>query len=634
MPRRSVDLELGSSRSGAERPRPATFDTTDHNTLMPHLVASQAAAFPNRLAVAAGSQLLTYREFDERANQIGHLLRSMGVGPDTLVGVCMDRSAALILAELGILKSGGTYVPLDPSYPQERLAYILNDAQPSILITQQRLADRVPAGKWRTIMLDTDASQIEHHSIASAENDARPENLAYVIYTSGSTGRPKGAQISHKNLLNLIFWHQRAFDVKPTDRASQIASPGFDAAVWETWPYLAVGASLHLPQDAIRTEPMALRDWLLSQSITIAFVPTPLAEHLIVLEWPTGCALRTLLTGADVLHNYPPVDLPFTLVNNYGPTECTVVTTSCTISPNGSHDVLPPIGRPISNVEIYILDERLRQVPIGVPGEIYIGGANVGRGYWNSPELTAAKFIANPFGSSSNGHLYRTGDLARFLPDGQISFLGRIDDQIKIRGYRIEPNEIVALLNEYPGVRTSAVVPRQRGTDRHLIAYLVLGPGFPLAASSLQDFLRQRLPEYMIPRVFVRLESMPLTVNGKVDKAMLPEPDTKNVIASRELAAPRTILERRLVEILVKLLGVTEMDVEDNFFLRGGHSLLAAQLIGSVRDTFGTELSLRTIFDSPTPAQLSAEIEKRLLARVDVMTAEEVRVALAESESI
>jgi amino acid adenylation domain-containing protein len=602
--------------------------------LLPELVAARSAEAPNDTALVAEEETVTYGELQRRADQISRILRYWGVGPDTLVGLCVERSAALVIAALGILQSGGTYVPMDPAYPQERLAYMLNDAQPAVVVTDQRVSRRLPAGKWRTLQLDVDLPQVAH-SVSAAECSVRSENLAYVIYTSGSTGRPKGVQITHQNLLNLVLWHQREFNVSPNDRASQLASPGFDAAVWEVWPYLAAGASVHLVDDVIRTQPVALRDWLVSHGITIGFAPTPLAESMIALEWPPETALRVLLTGADTLHGYPPPNLPFALVNNYGPTECTVVATSCLVPAKehpAVHPVLPPIGRPISNVEIFILDEQLRPVPVGTTGEIYIGGAGLGRGYLNSPELTATKFVANPFEPKMSDRLYRTGDLARYLPDGQISFQGRTDDQVKIRGYRIEPNEIVASLNQHPSVHSSVVVARQGvGTEKYLVAYVVLNPGSQFAAPILRDFLYARLPEHMVPRAFVQLEAIPLNANGKVDTSRLLE--MKTTFVNSAVLAPHTVVEERLVKILAKLLNVGEVGVNENFFLLGGHSLLAAQLLASVRDVFGVELPLRTIFDSPTAAGLALQIENSLLNYVDSMTTEEVTKALADSQA-
>jgi amino acid adenylation domain-containing protein len=580
----------------------------------------------------AGDEVVTYGELGRRSNQIGNLLQAHGVGPDTLVGVCMERSAAMVVAALGVLKSGGAYVPMDPAYPQERLAVMLNDAQPPVLLTRRRLAQRLPKGPWRIIYVDAEEHEIADQSEKSPESAVGGENLAYVIYTSGSTGRPKGVQITHNSLANLVSWHQAAFGVQPADRASQVASPGFDAAVWELWPYLTAGASVHLADDATCGDPEALRNWLVRQRITITFAQTPLAERMVVLEWPPDTALRIMLTGADTLHRYPPASLPFKLVNNYGPTECTVVATSGQISSGERPDVQPPIGRPIANVRIYILDERQQQVPAGVPGEIYIGGAGVARGYLNAPQLTAEKFVPDPF--HPNGRIYKTGDLARYLPDGQIAFLGRIDEQIKIRGFRIEPSEIVTALDAHPSVLASTVETRVDSEgDRYLVAYVVFKANSELKAGELQEFLRQRLPGYMVPSVFVRLESLPMTANGKIDFAGLPAPSAKNRIADDAFVDPRNAVEQRLVAILAKLLGTDQVGVKDNFFLLGGHSLLGAQLMAEIRDAFGVGLSLRTVFDSPTAAGLSAEIEKTLLAKVDAMSPEEVRTALAESQA-
>jgi amino acid adenylation domain-containing protein len=604
------------------------------NVLVPELVAQRSLSGPNDLALVSGNQVLTYCELNRRAAQISGLLRSWGVGAGSLVALCVERSAAFVTAALGILQSGAAYVPMDPAYPGERLAFMLRDARPVALVTNQRLLTHLPSGGWRTVRLDADLPKIELHSAAPVACHATAEDLAYVIYTSGSTGRPKGVEITHKNLLNLVFWHQQEFDVGSHDRASQVASPGFDAAVWELWPYLTAGASVHLADEAIRSDSVALRDWLVRQRITIAFVPTPLAERMVTLKWPSETSLRTLLTGADTLHTYPPRNLPFRLVNNYGPTECTVVATSCTVPAHRHSAVLPPIGRPISNVAIFILDEQLRTVSVGTTGEIYIGGAGVGRGYLNSPDLTAAKFVANPFAADGDDRLYRTGDLARYLPDGQISFQGRIDDQIKIRGYRIEPSEIVASLNEHPNIQASVVVAREtQQDDKYLVAYILPIHGSSLSASVLRDFLRERLPECMVPRIFVKLESIPVSTNGKVDTATLPAPDVANTIPNTEGVEPRTVVEERLVQILAGLLNVGEVDVHDNFFLLGGHSLLAAQLLAAIRDVFGIELPLRTVFESPTAARLSIEVANSLRTRVETMNLDELARTLAENEA-
>ena len=323
-------------------------------------------------------------------------------------------------------------MPLDPSYPLERLAFMLEDSQASVLVTQQYLASRLAPQKAQLICLDTDASVLAQQSETEPISTVTSDDLVYVIYTSGSTGRPKGVQITHKSLLNLVFWHQHAFAVTPVDRATQVTSPAFDATGWELWPYLTCGASIYLPDEDTRIAPVRLRDWLLRNRITITFLPTALTESVIALEWPSTASLRYLLTGADKLQRYPTPSLPFALINNYGPTEATVVATSGQVPSTEHHDGPPSIGRPIVNTQVYILDEHLQQVPIGMTGELYIGGVGVGKGYLNRPELTAERFIPHPFSSEPGVRLYKTGDLARYLPDGQIAFLGRADQQVKI----------------------------------------------------------------------------------------------------------------------------------------------------------------------------------------------------------
>ncbi|MGI9072205.1 MAG: non-ribosomal peptide synthetase [Bryobacteraceae bacterium] len=610
-------------------------ETHGQGALVPQLIAAQAAAEPNRIAIVAGNEELTYSGLERRANQLGHHLRSIEVGPDTRVAICLPRSTAQIVAFLSVLKAGGGYVPLDPAYPEERLAWMLNDAQPAVLITGKCLPNRFAGGNWQTIDLESDEEQIASHSLEElVGGSARPEHLAYIIYTSGSTGRPKGVEITHKSLLNLVSWHQREFRVTPSDRASQLASPGFDAAVWELWPYLTGGASVHLAADGIRSDPKAVRNWMISENISIGFAPTPLAERMIRLDWPRETALRVLLTGADTLRSYPSASLPFKLINNYGPTECTVVATSGQVPSNGRREVLPSIGRPISNVQIYILDEHLNQVPNGAPGEIYIGGAGVARRYLNAPDLTAAKFIANPFDRGSNGRLYRTGDVACYLPDGQISFLGRLDDQLKIRGYRIEPNEIVSALAEHPTVQMSVVVGRDDAAgEKRIVAYIVPKLGTRPTDKDLRDFLSSRLPEYMVPATFVRIDSLPINASGKIDRVALPMPDESNCLYADAYVVPRTPIEDRIAQIVAPLVGVEKVGSEDNFFLLGGHSLLGTQLIARIRDAFGVELRLRVLFESPTTAALASEVERLLYLRLNAMSEEEVENALKSTAS-
>jgi amino acid adenylation domain-containing protein len=505
----------------------------------------------------------------------------------------------------------------------------LNDAQAPVLVTHLDIAERLPGNQSQVVALDVDGTQIAGLPFEAPPCSATAGDLAYVIYTSGSTGQPKGVEIAHRSLLNLVYWHQHTFAVEPFDRATQLAGIGFDAAVWEVWPYLAAGASVHLPDEDTRIAPELLRDWLVAHGITITFVPTALAERLMALEWPTEAALRVLLTGADTLHQFPSPSLPFMVVNNYGPTECTVVATSGPVLPDKRPDARPSIGQPIFNTEIYILDERMQPVAVGVPGELYIGGPGVARGYRKRPELTAEKFVPNPFGAEPDARLYKTGDLARYLPDGQIDFLGRIDTQIKIRGYRLEPDEIVTLLNRHPQVQESVVIAREDAPgEKYLVAYVIPVPQSEPTSSGLQNFLGKQLPEYMVPAVFVRLSSLPLTSHGKVDRAALPAPDAENHMRDEDLRAPRNVVEERVAGILAGLLKVKCVGVDDNFFLLGGHSLLGTQVIARVRDAFGVELPLRSLFDHPTVAAISAEIERLIFTKLEGMSRDEVQRAL------
>jgi amino acid adenylation domain-containing protein len=579
--------------------------------LVPQALASQTADSPDSLAVIDATLTLTYRELDRRAGLLADALRAFDVGPDTVVGICLDRSAAFVVAALGVLQAGAAYLPLDPATPPERLAFMLHDAAPRVTITDPRIDGRLPSAP--SPRLDVYEAMACPGEPTIRHGLPKQEHLAYMIYTSGSTGRPKGVEVTHGSLANLVAWHRRAFEVTGDDRAPLYASPAFDAVVWEIWPYLVSGASVHVVPDAVRTDPDALRDWLVAQSITIGFVPTPIAERLIGLSWPLWTPLRTLLTGADTLHRYPPEGLPFTLVNNYGPTECTVVATSGRVEPERLGETLPTIGHPIDNVEVVILDEAMRPAPPGASGELYIGGAGLARGYHGRPDLTAERFVPHP--DEPGARLYRTGDRGRLLADGRVAFLGRVDDQVKIRGYRVEPDEIAAALGAQPGVAACAVVARDdEGGDRRLVAYLVPAAGTSLARDALVTALRRSLPDYMVPATFVTLPALPLTANGKVDRAALPAPDATNTVRDDDVVAPRTEVETELAAIVSSLLGVDEVSVQDNFFLLGGHSLLGTQLVVRVRDTFGVELSLRTLFDAPTIADLAAEIERARLA--------------------
>lgn len=582
------------------------------------LVTAHAASAPESLAVTAGAERLTYAELDMRSNQLAEHLRALGAGPDSLVGILLERSLASVVSSLAVLKAGAAYLPLDPASPPDRLAFMLRDSGISAVITRQGLSDKLVAGAWNVIKVDADRDRIASYSGRIFDAEADSSHLAYVIYTSGSTGQPKGVEITRAGLENLIAWHLKAFRVRATDRASLLASVGFDAAVWELWPYLAAGASVHIPEESVRNQVEPLRDWLVVQKITVSFVPTPLAELLIQVDWPEASGLRILLTGADTLHRRPVKGLPFTLVNNYGPTECTVVATSGTVAPAEADSKQPSIGRAIARTQIYILDEQKRPAPKGTAGELYIGGAGLARGYRNRSELTAEKFVPNPFiNGGGSACLFRTGDRARVLANGEIEFLGRFDDQVKIRGYRVELDEISSVLDSHPDVKASAVaVAGGAGEEKRLIAYLVLASESRPTANVFREHLQSRVPDYMIPAAFVRVDELPLTNNGKVDRVALPA-SKGDALPEEEYVAPRSLVEQRLAELIAPLLHVERVGANDNFFLLGGHSLLGTQLLTRISETFGVELSLLTIFDHPTLAGMSGEIEKLILAKID-----------------
>ncbi len=594
-----------------------------------NMVAAQAGARPDAMALVCGGETITYADLDRRANQLANNLVALGVKAETVVALCLDRSAESVICALATIKAGGAYLPLDPKYPIERLRFMLNDARPRVLITRENLAAQLGGDSWEVVTIDRGAN-FDSCSDSAPRVDLDKHQLAYVIYTSGSTGEPKGVEITHESLMNLVTWHQREFGVTSQDRASHLASVGFDASVWEVWPYLAAGATLYLPDDETRLSPALLRDWIVENQITISFLPTALAERLMMLDWPARTALRFLLTGADTLHRYPKTNQPFIFVNNYGPTECTVVTTSGQVNPASMDDGLPTIGRPIANAVVHILDDNLQAVPVGEAGELYVGGIGLARGYRNRPDLTAEKFIPDPFRLNADARLYRSGDKARQLANGEIAYLGRVDDQIKIRGYRIEPSEIEAAINRHPAIAASVVVAHGANcSEKRLTAYLVMHDGTTPSALELREFLSSSLPDYMLPSVFVKILALPLTNNGKVDRSALPEPTIENILRDEDFVAPRSPIEQRLSPIVCSLLNLERVSVSDNFFLLGGHSLLGTQLIVKIRSAFGVDLALRTLFEAPTIAELSSEIERLIVARVESMTEEEALALLS-----
>ncbi|MET0397587.1 MAG: amino acid adenylation domain-containing protein, partial [Longimicrobiaceae bacterium] len=549
--RRVSELPLltGAERERVEAwsagPAAAPADGTVHERF-----AARARSAPDAVAVRSGEATLTYAELGTRAGRLARRLRGRGVGPESRVGICLEPGAERVVAMLAVLVAGGAYLPLDPEYPAERLAWMLEDAAAPVLVTRGDLADRLPAdGAWSTVLLDADADA--DAGLATLAAPVAPENAAYVVYTSGSTGRPKGVVVSHAALLNLAAWHARAFAVTPADRATQLASFSFDAAVWETWPYLLAGASLHVVDAATRAEPEALRALLLERGITLAFAPTALAEALLALEWPERAPLRALLTGGDALRVRPRPEFPFALVNDYGPTEAAVVATSGAVAAEDAGRP-PSIGRPIDGVRVRVLDPHGGPVPTGVSGELYVGGAGVARGYLGRPELTAERFVPDALSGVPGARAYRTGDRARWLPGGELEFLGRTDRQVKLRGFRIEPGEVEAALLEQPGVREAAVEVRDGPGGKRLVGYVAAAEGSALDGDAVRDGLRGRLPDHMVPAALVVLDRLPTTPAGKLDRAALPAPEREDA-AGR--AAPATPTELRLADAWAEVLG-------------------------------------------------------------------------------
>ncbi|WP_260989988.1 amino acid adenylation domain-containing protein [Paenibacillus xylanexedens] len=575
------------------------------------LFEEQATARPKAVAVVDGKRQLTYEELNTMANRLANYLQSHGVKQETLVGICMDRSVDLLVGIMGILKAGGAYVPLDPSYPQQRLHYMVKDAGIELLVTQSTVSDWVP-DNISCIYLDgaKDTKILLQESDQNIPIVTKPQNMAYLIYTSGSTGNPKGVMVEHHTLVNMVLWHQEYYEVTEHDRAMQIASIAFDAAVAEIWPYLSSGAGLYLCNERVKTDPHALQSWIVEQQITIGFMPTPMAEIMMHLHWPAHTSLRCLLTAGDLLRQSPPDSLPFALVNNYGPTECTVVATAGLISP--LQKGLPPIGRPIANARLYILDPHRQPVPEGFTGELYVGGAGVARGYLNRPELTEERFLPDPFNNDPEARMYRTGDLVRYLSDGNLLYVGRMDDQVKIRGFRIELGEIEVILSQHPTLQQVAVLLQEDKLGQKNLAAYVVGEG---SVQEWQEYLRERLPSHMVPTHFIQMNSMPLTPNGKIDRNSLSHIDNMPQVQASYIA-PRSATEIKLVQIISNVLGIKEssIGVQDSFFALGGHSLNILTLLTKTY-VLKWDLNISDFYTYNTIGELAGKIDGKIKSK-------------------
>ncbi|MBV9788033.1 MAG: amino acid adenylation domain-containing protein, partial [Chloroflexi bacterium] len=604
------------------------------------LVAEQAQRTPDAVAVVCGQQQLTYAELDQRANQLAHHLQALGVQPETRVALCVMPSVEVVITLLAILKAGGCYLPLDPSYPADRLGFMVQDSQAQVVITQTQLRDRVQFEVAHVVYLDDDWPLIAQLPTIAPVSNVSSANLAYMIYTSGSTGQPKGVLLSHRNAVNNLWWRQTTWPLDATDRMLQSFSISFDPSVWNIfWPLLA-GARVVLVGVGEHADSGALVRLLRDHQIT-AFGATP-TLHAVLLEEPAIIActdVRYVVSGGEAL----PASLQrrfferlnAILCNCYGPTEATIDTTFWVCSPDDDSQPAP-IGRPVPNLEVYILDAQLQPVPVGVPGELYIGGVGLSRGYHNRPALTAERFVPNPFSQTPGSRLYRTGDLVRYRADGAIVFMGRVDQQIKLRGFRIELEEIEAALRQHESVREAAVVIR----DARLLAYVVEknleprtqnldgeqenkeqsstidlpspvatgeGPGVRATAEGLRAFLAAHLPEYMVPSAVMVLDTLPLLPNGKIDRKALPAPEIIEE-AAQEFVAPRTPTEELIASVWAHVLGRERIGIHDNFFTLGGHSLLATQVVSRLRQVLNVDLPLRALFEAPTVAGLAVQL--------------------------
>ncbi|MDC3379277.1 amino acid adenylation domain-containing protein, partial [Planctomycetota bacterium] len=565
-------------------------------------VARHALATPAAVAVSYRGEQLTYAELDASANQLAHHLRSLGAGPDARVGICLERGLDMVVGFLGVLKSGASYVPLDPEGPPERTASMVQDAGVRWVITLTDLRAELPPGLETVVCLDSDSPGIVQEPTTDPAVSVRPDHLAYCIYTSGSTGRPKGVAVPHSALANLIAWHRDRYELTPEARATQVAASSFDACGWELWPYLSVGARVVVVEPEARRSPEQLVDLLSREGITHCFLPTALAELALSAAWPPELPLQVVLTGGDRLLRAPSEASSWELINHYGPTECTVLATCGEVRAVPTSVARPAIGRPIANVQVYVLDSRGEPVPIGVPGELFVAGAGLARGYLGRPALTAEHFVPNPFGLPGS-RMYATGDRARWRSDGQLDFLGRTDRQVKVRGVRIELGEVEAQVAALAGVVECAVTVTQDSGQTQLIAYVVSVA--PTARQAWRQKLAQVLPAYMVPTGFEVLERLPLTRSGKVDHRALPAPCRATAASVR----PRTDLERALVTIWERLLDTGPLGVHDDFFALGGQSLRAIEVTSRLRADLGIELPLRAIFDYPTVADLAEHVE-------------------------
>ena len=581
---------------------------------------AQVRRTPDAVALVFEGRQLTYSELNRRANQLAHYLRGVGVGPDVFVGILMHRSVEMMVAVLGIMKACGAYIGLDPSHPPDRLAYMLEDTGARLVLTQEHIMGHLLPLHIKAVPLDTDWPEVAAMSVENLPCEASADNLVYATYTSGSTGKPKGIAMPHRSVRNLLEWQVTETHLPQGARTLQFASLSFDVSFEDLFSTWGMGGTLVMITEETRRDIARLSGVLVEKEISRLFIPAvalqQLAEGFCAQEQITA-SLRKIIASAEPLQITRAIARLFTelkdctLHNEYGPSEAHVVTELALPESVSEWPDRPSVGRPIFNTQIYILDRKHAALAVGVPGELLIGGAGLARGYLNRPEITAHKFIPNPFSREGGARLYRTGDLARRLADGQIEFLGRMDFQVKIRGYRVELGEIEAVLGGHPAVAETIVLAREDSPgNKRLVAYIVLAQEHAATVSELRIFLQRTLPEYMVPSAFVFMDILPLTPNGKVNRRALPVPDQSRPELERDFVAPRTALEDVIADCWAEVLMLERVGVMDNFFELGGHSLLATQIIGRLRELFNVELPIRTLFEAPTVAGIAEKMTR------------------------
>jgi amino acid adenylation domain-containing protein len=608
--------------------------------LIHQLFEAQAEQTPDSIALTFEGEQLTYRELNQRANQLAHYLQSIGVGPEVLVGIACQRSLEMVVGLYGILKAGGAYVPIDPTYPAERIAYMLADANVPVLLTQAKLRDSLPTHEARVVCLDTDWDEL-----TAGQDTGNPvcratlENLAYTIYTSGSTGKPKGVMNTHRGILNRLLWMQDAYQLTDKDSVLQKTPFSFDVSVWEFfWP-LMFGARLVVARPEGHKDSDYLVQTIIDQQITtMHFVPSMLRIFLMAKDVEKCDSLRQVICSGEAL----PLDLQnrffahldAELHNLYGPTEAAVDVTYWRCQRESEIGTVP-IGRPVANTRMYILDSSLQPVPVGVSGELYIGGVQVARGYLNRPELTAEKFIPDPFSENPEARLYKTGDSARYLLDGNIEYLGRLDFQVKIRGNRIELGEIESVLSQYPDVREACVLAREDVPgDQRIVAYIIPARNQEHLGSELRNYLKQRLPEFMVPSHFITLGAFPLTPNQKIDRKALPAPDQVEVQTEVAYVPPKNDLQQTIANIWQKVLNIPRVGMNDNFFELGGHSLLIVRVYYQLCEVTDRELYITDMFRFPTINALTEYLSRDSAGGEDVAVREIAKRAEARRAAI